>query len=307
MFREIESCMRRSISKSEMSSSEDKSYPGIESYGISVTTLEEVFLRVAGCGYDETDDVVDRNNILSSNSTVPAAYDNRPSETIFDAKILGNYKKIIGFISAMVGRVSGLMAATILSFINFLGMQCCSCCIISRSTFWQHTKALFIKRAISARRDRKTIVFQLLIPAIFLLFGLLFLKLKSHPDQQSVTLTTSHFNPLLSGGGGGGPIPFDLSLPIAKEVCRSYFFLLLSVVMYAVFTAFEVIKYDWLLNFLLRTFEIFKAAKCRLLDILKGGGFKTLDRVHTDSLMQRGNWLMQSRQQDQLWDQFYFL
>jgi hypothetical protein len=29
--------------------------------------------------------------------------------------------------------------------------------------------------------------------------------------------------------------------------------------------------------------------------------------VHTDSLMQRGNWLMQSRQQDQLWDQFYFL
>ncbi|KAJ6332061.1 hypothetical protein OIU76_010445 [Salix suchowensis] len=218
MFREIESCMRRPVSKSETSSSEDKSYIGIESYGISVTTLEEVFLRVAGCGYDETDDFTDRNNIVSSNSTVPAAYDNHPSKTTYDGKISGNYKKILGFISAMVGRVSGLIAATILSFINFLGMQCCSCCIISRSTFWQHTKALFIKRAISARRDRKTIVFQLLIPAIFLFFGLLFLKLKSHPDQQSITLTTSHFNPLLSGGGGGGPIPFDLSLPIAKEV-----------------------------------------------------------------------------------------
>ncbi|KAJ6921835.1 ABC transporter A family member 1 isoform X1, partial [Populus alba x Populus x berolinensis] len=252
MFREIESCMRRSISKSETSSSEDKSYPGIESYGISVTTLEEVFLRVAGCGYDETDDFVDRNNILSSNSTVPAAYDNRPSETIFDAKILGNYKKIIGFISAMVGRVSGLMAATILSFINFLGMQCCSCCIISRSTFWQHTKALFIKRAISARRDRKTIVFQLIIPAIFLLFGLLFLKLKSHPDQQSVTLTTSHFNPLLSGGGGGGPIPFDLSLPIAKEVAR-------------------YIKGGWIQNFRQSAYR-FPDAERELADAIKAAG-----------------------------------
>lgn len=252
MFREIESCMRRSISKSETSSSEDKSCPGIESYGISVTTLEEVFLRVAGCGYDETDDFVDRNNILSSNSTVPAAYDNRPSETIFDAKILGNYKKIIGFISAMVGRVSGLMAATILSFINFLGMQCCSCCIISRSTFWQHTKALFIKRAISARRDRKTIVFQLIIPAIFLLFGLLFLKLKSHPDQQSVTLTTSHFNPLLSGGGGGGPIPFDLSLPIAKEVAG-------------------YIKGGWIQNFRQSAYR-FPDAERELADAIKAAG-----------------------------------
>ncbi|CAA0837437.1 ABC transporter A family member 1 [Striga hermonthica] len=42
--------------------------------------------------------------------------------------------------------------------------------------------------------------------------------IKPHPDQESVTFTTSHFNPLLTGGGGGGPIPFDLSLPIAKEV-----------------------------------------------------------------------------------------
>jgi ATP-binding cassette subfamily A (ABC1) protein 3 len=71
----------------------------------------------------------------------------------------------------------------------------------------------------SARRDRKTIVFQLLIPAVFLLFGLLFLKLKPHPDQRSLTFTTSKFNPLLRGGGGGGPIPFDMSWPIAKEVC----------------------------------------------------------------------------------------
>ncbi|XP_022766656.1 ABC transporter A family member 1 isoform X4 [Durio zibethinus] len=45
-------------------------------------------------------------------------------------------------------------------------------------------------------------------------------ELKPHPDQQSVSFTTSHFNPLLSGSGGGGPIPFDLSWPIAKEVTK---------------------------------------------------------------------------------------
>ncbi|CAH1449941.1 unnamed protein product [Lactuca virosa] len=39
----------------------------------------------------------------------------------------------------------------------------------------------------------------------------------AHPDQPSITFTTSNFNPLLSGEGGGGPIPFDLSLPIAKQ------------------------------------------------------------------------------------------
>ncbi|KAJ6747501.1 ATP-BINDING CASSETTE SUB-FAMILY A (ABC1) MEMBER 3B [Salix koriyanagi] len=174
MFREIESCMRRPVSKSETSSSEDKSYIGIESYGISVTTLEEVFLRVAGCGYDETDDFTDRNNIVSSNSTVPAAYDNHPSKTTYDGKISGNYKKILGFISAMVGRVSGLIAATILSFINFL---------------------------------------------------------------------------------------------VVVEVVVQF-----------------LLIYPCLLQ-------------KRLLDILKGAGFKTLVRVHTDSLMQRGNWLRQSRQQ----------
>ncbi|KAH7546540.1 hypothetical protein FEM48_Zijuj01G0211700 [Ziziphus jujuba var. spinosa] len=46
-----------------------------------------------------------------------------------------------------------------------------------------------------------TIVFQLLIRAVFLVLSLILLKLKPHLDQQSVTFTTSIFNPLLSGGG----------------------------------------------------------------------------------------------------------
>ncbi|XP_037492924.1 ABC transporter A family member 1 isoform X1 [Jatropha curcas] len=220
MFREIESCMGLSVSNSGTNNNGNKNYLGIESYGISVTTLEEVFLRVAGCDYDEIDGFKQRNNILSPNPVVPTASQSHTSKRVLDSKLMGNYRNIIGVVSSIVGKACGLMFATVFSFIKFLAMQCCCCDIVSRSTFWQHIKALFIKRAISARRDQKTIVFQLLIPVIFLLFGLLFLELKPHPDQQSITLTTSHFNPLLNGGGGGGPIPFDLSKPIAVEVAK---------------------------------------------------------------------------------------
>ncbi|WCJ33447.1 ATP-binding cassette sub-family A member 2 [Euphorbia peplus] len=218
MFREIESCMTRSVSTSDASRNEEEIPLGIESYGISVTTLEEVFLRVAGSDYVDMDDPSQRVNVLPSGPVVPAASHDLVSGGIFDSKLLGNYRKVIGGISDIVGRACGLIVAAVLNLLSFIGSHCCGCCIIWRSTFWQHTKALFIKRAICARRDRKTIFFQLLIPVVFLFCGLLLLELKPHPDQQSITLTTSHFNPLLSGGGGGGPIPFDLSWPIAREV-----------------------------------------------------------------------------------------
>lgn len=219
MFREIESCMGNSVSNSDISGCEEKDYLGIESYGISVTTLEEVFLRVAGCEYDVAEGIEHNEDLLLLDAAdSQASHDHGPKKILY-SKLLGNYTYILGVISTIVGRACGLIFATFFSFIKFLSMQCCSCCFIPRTTFWQHSRALFIKRMISARRDSKTIVFQLLIPAVFLLFGLLLLKLKPHPDQMSLTFTTSEFNPLLRRGGGGGPIPFDLSWPIAKEVC----------------------------------------------------------------------------------------
>ncbi|KAH9648601.1 ABC transporter A family member 1 [Citrus sinensis] len=219
MFREIESCIRKSVSKVEADATEDTDYLGIESFGISVTTLEEVFLRVAGCNLDESECISLRNNLVTLDY-VSAESDDQAPKRISNSKLFGNYKWVFGFIVTVVQRACTLIVAAVLGFLNFLIKKCCTCCIISRSMFWQHCKALFIKRAVSARRDRKTIVFQLLIPAIFLLVGLLFLKLKPHPDMLSVTFTTSNFNPLLSGGGGGGPIPFDLSWPIANEVSK---------------------------------------------------------------------------------------
>lgn len=208
---------------------ENPNYPGsdflgIESYGISVTTLEEVFLRVAGGDFDETECPVNEKPLDTPNTHAEQPNQNNDSERMSCSKVSKNYVEIIGYMFSAMGKACSLFLETTLNVIKFLSMQCCCFGILSRSTFWKHSKALLIKRAVSARRDQKTIVFQLIIPAIFLLLGLLMIKLKPHPDQQSVTFTTSHFNPLLTGGGGGGPIPFDLSLHIAKEVFQLYIF-----------------------------------------------------------------------------------
>jgi len=229
MFREIENCIRRSGPNSESEAKEHNRSFGIETYGISVTTLEEVFLRVAGCDINKAECIEDKKTLLVSDSIVSQASDDCAPRNIVPLKVSGKYK-VIEIIVTVMRRALSFLVDTVQSFLNFVSMLCCCCCcyFLVRSTFWEHSKALFLKRAISAQRDRRTIVFQLVIPAVFLFFGLLFLQLKPHPDQQSVTLTTSYFNPLLSGGGGDAPIPFDLRRPISNKVCCLRLHFLLS-------------------------------------------------------------------------------
>lgn len=212
MFWEIESCMKRSASTLVTAATE---YPGIESYGISVTTLEEVFLRVAGCDFDEP-------GCVEQEKTFPAPGASQADEYCVHkkfpcAKLSRSFYGFVMIMCRTVRRSCELFFAAVCCFINFISMRCCCASVLSRSDFWQHSKALLKKRARSARRDQKTIVFQLVIPAVFLLFGLLLLKLKPHPDQQAVMFTASNFNPLLYGGGGA-PIPFDLSYSISKKI-----------------------------------------------------------------------------------------
>lgn len=218
MFREIESCISKSDPRLISLEHEPPTDFGIESYGISVTTLEEVFLRVAGCDMNEDERLEGKSNVVIPDSTPSQTCDDYVEDKTSRSKLLGNYIVVFGIMLSIIGRACTLFLAAALSLLNFVSVHCCFPSFITRSTFWKHSKALLIKRWISARRDRKTIVFQLLIPAIFLFIGLLLLELKPHPDQPSITFTTSNFNPLLSGEGGGGPIPFDLSLPIAQEV-----------------------------------------------------------------------------------------
>ncbi|CAN8286970.1 unnamed protein product [Cochlearia groenlandica] len=218
MFKEIESCMKSSVDRSRMNTIEDSDYPGIQSYGISVTTLEEVFLRVAGCNLDIEDK---HEDIFISPDNDPSLVSvGSTQKSTMQPKLLASCHEGAGAIITSIAKACRLIITAVWTFIGFISMQCCGCSVISRSMFWRHCKALFIKRARSACRDRKTVTFQLIIPAFFLLFGLLFLQLKPHPDLKSITLTTEYFNPLMSGYGGGGPIPFDLSESISKEVAQ---------------------------------------------------------------------------------------
>ncbi|KAK8955097.1 ABC transporter A family member 1 [Platanthera zijinensis] len=216
MFREIESYIR--WPNSGDNSSIVKSDRGVESYGISVTTLEEVFLKVAGQRLDEVDCY--QYQISSDKSDSPDCQGSQvtPFGLSISKRFCGCSCELFIWLLCSAGKVCSLVIATIYDFTVLSLVKLCSCGTIVRSDFWVHLKALFIKRGISARRDSRTVAFQLLIPAIFMLLGLLFLRIKPHPDQDSVTLTTSHFNPLLSGGGGGGPIPFNLCFPIAEKV-----------------------------------------------------------------------------------------
>ncbi|KAL9264205.1 ABC transporter A family member 1-like protein [Drosera capensis] len=214
MFKEIEGYMKQADPISDINRGDHNCF-GIESYGISVTTLEEVFLRVAGSNLDDADYQLAKT---SSDSAVVQASHHYGLNDKSGFKLSGGYKNIIWGMCMLLWRSFVFVFAAIWGLINLVFMHCCCCPILSRTEFWQHTKALLKKRAISAKRDHKTIVFQLVIPAAFLFLGLLFLKLKPHPDEESLTFTTANFNPLLTGGGGGGPIPFDLSWPISEEV-----------------------------------------------------------------------------------------
>ncbi|XP_020590496.1 ABC transporter A family member 1 isoform X2 [Phalaenopsis equestris] len=214
MFREIESRMRRPDNEDNSRFVENDC--GIESYGISVTTLEEVFLKVAGQRLDEVDFHQYQKGLENSST---AGYQVSQSTHFGLSVSKGYWVHTLGFFRRLfcaIRHILSLIISTIFGFAVFSLTKICSCVI--RPVFWMHLKALFIKRAISARRDRKTVAFQLLIPAIFMFLGLLFLRIKPHPDQGSMLLTTSHFNPLLTGGGGGGPIPFNLCYPVAEKV-----------------------------------------------------------------------------------------
>ncbi|CAN6443979.1 unnamed protein product [Victoria cruziana] len=219
MFMEIENNTKKRGALLEEGSCSEESCIGIESFGISVTTLEEVFLRVAGCDFNEIEPVVLDGSRKSDGYIPPHAsscclINREPNENSLFCGYWVPFQKTL----SALGFIANLIITTLFSFLHIFRLQCCDCGDLFSSRFCQHLRALLIKRATIARRDRRTIMFQLLIPALFLFFGLLFLKLKPHPDQESITLTTSHFNPLLKGGGGGGPIPFNLSSQLSNQV-----------------------------------------------------------------------------------------
>eukprot|EP01083_Nonionella_stella_P139348 424928_1 len=122
---------------------------GIQSYSISVTTLEEVFLRVAkGEGNEEDVEIMRRKSAM-------------------------NVRQIK---SARLSTMGDLHDS---SEFEMNGTEDIS--------FWRHFRALLIKRFHVAKRDRQTVLFQLVLPLVLLIAGCLACSLASGVNYPPVT------------------------------------------------------------------------------------------------------------------------
>lgn len=135
----------------------------IAEFGISVTTLEEVFIRVG----KNVEDVHDRVSMLEAARTSVSKSDQKPPELGVDAtagKIMK--EEDYGTLETDTGFV----------------------------TFIKHFKALFTKRFIYGKRDKRMVMCQLVLPVLLVTLGLGLLLLEPGQNQPNLKLSPSDFN-----------------------------------------------------------------------------------------------------------------
>jgi ABC-type multidrug transport system ATPase subunit len=128
----------------------------VSSYGIGITTLEEVFLLVARGGQDPDKKASFRSSRLIDAAAVKGIGGDAPSE-------------------ASTGTRSRVLLNEDLTF--------------------QHIRALFNKRAANFRRDKKAWCFTTILPSVFVLAGFLMFKFISpERDMETLPLTFDDYN-----------------------------------------------------------------------------------------------------------------
>jgi ATP-binding cassette, subfamily A (ABC1), member 3 len=165
---------------------EQKEKLGIAEYGISVTTLEEVFIRVG----KNTDDVHDRASItefveekktsvyekettVSNNAPSNGTADHNPLHLKQDAVTKGeDAHKYDGVGSLETDRDSVV--------------------------FFKHFRALFMKRFIYGKRDRRMFLCQIVLPVLLVVLGLGLLQLQPDFNQPTLKLSPNKYNPTLA-------------------------------------------------------------------------------------------------------------
>jgi hypothetical protein len=190
---------------------------GFSSYGISVTSLEDVFLKVA----EESDGgrppgLVDT---IAPSPTADGAADGSTLKPGAGASLLGDAAARASF-SAPGGRYGSAggehdLAGRKLSGIGGTTSGSGSTGNSGVHTFpsdvdggwdvfWGHFRALFLKRFRIALRDRRAQVFQVLIPVLALGAGLALLKTGATSAFPPMPLTLAVYNPKMPGVGAGG-------------------------------------------------------------------------------------------------------
>ncbi len=134
----------------------------LATYGISVTTLEEVFLKVA----------FDDHESFSHDQRV--SYGEEVNE---GQEANGDYNQLSGDPEEQCKEIEASQRVT----------------ISERAKFWIQFRALFKKRLQYARRDRKSLCCNTLVPILLLVLGLTLLKAFPAKDAPALELTIGQF------------------------------------------------------------------------------------------------------------------
>ena len=130
------------------------------SYGISMTTLEEVFLKVNGeLEEDDQEPTKEDRGSLQRNSEE-------------EGVLISDERKTNE---------------------NIAGQGLSSENLVGHGTLWQSVKALIIKRFNIYKRDKCGLCCELIVPVILVLFGLGLLQIPFLKDSASFTLDTSAY------------------------------------------------------------------------------------------------------------------
>jgi ABC-type multidrug transport system ATPase subunit len=183
----------------------DQKQLGIINYGVSVTTLEEVFLKVAhggdedqGALHKQKSDLAlkKRQSSISPDPSSPSSSDN----TFKKMEISGDQENPLH--SSSIDSFSDVMKANQgLNPANLKKLNVNNNC----GYFMRHISALLMKRMMYFLRDKKAWIFGFVIPSAFVLLGMFIVSIiPTFFEQPPLVLSLGSFNP-----GTTNPVPYN--------------------------------------------------------------------------------------------------
>ncbi|XP_077864744.1 phospholipid-transporting ATPase ABCA3-like [Saccoglossus kowalevskii] len=174
---------------------DDRENLGIASFGISVTTLEEVFLKVDQMAEEENNDEPSTLEAYDNDHLHNKGADFSDDVTAFEAH--DTTKNGTG-----IGKIPGDASSSGSSY-NEIHPSHTEIdveqdayeqegILSGFSLKWLQLKAIFIKRLLHSKRDKKAIVTQLMLPLVFVLFGLLLMVIAPLASEETLRTLTLH-------------------------------------------------------------------------------------------------------------------
>ena len=156
---------------------------GIAEYGISVTTLEEVFIRVG----KNVEEVHDRQSITEFVEDKKLSVD----KTHYNG-VNGNGNGNINVVDSPFHMNQEVTKGNN-KYDGVGSLETDADSVV----FFKHFRALFMKRFIYGKRDRRMFLCQIVLPVLMVVLGLGLLQLEPDFNQPSLKLTPNKYNPTL--------------------------------------------------------------------------------------------------------------